>query len=107
MKEDVARRCDGVMLAADFAERMQVLRLRRSEEPVPCVGAERHDAGQPPLEVAEAHCAQKSGQITTQGPHGGIVFRSGVHRHDEKNSGARELSRRRVVEWWMARLAPC
>ena len=32
------------MPAADLAERMQVLRLRLSEEPVPCVGAEPHDA---------------------------------------------------------------
>ena len=54
MEEDVARRRDGVMLAADLAERMQFLRPRRAEQPVPGVGAERHDAGQPALEVAEA-----------------------------------------------------
>ena len=34
---------------------------------------------------------RRAAEITTQGPHGGIVFRFGVDRHDEKDSGAREL----------------
>ena len=42
-EEDVTWRCDGVMPAADLTERMQFSRLRHSEEPVPCVGAKRHD----------------------------------------------------------------
>ena len=65
MKEDVARRCDGMMPAADFAEGMQVFRLWLSEETVPYVGAERHDAGQPTLKVTEADRAQQRGQVTT------------------------------------------
>ena len=40
MEEDVARRCDGMMPAVDLAERMQFLRPRLPEQPVPCVGAE-------------------------------------------------------------------
>ena len=75
MKEDVARRRDGVMPAADLAERMQVLRPRRAEEPVPSVGAERHDARQPSLEVAKADRTQEGGEIATQRPHRGIIFR--------------------------------
>ena len=90
MKEDVARRRDGVMLAADFAERMEFLRLRRAEQPVPGVGAERHDAGQPAVEVAEADGAQEPGQVAAQGPHGGLMLRSVVHGHDEKDGGGRE-----------------
>ena len=43
MKEDVARCCDGVMAAVDLTERVQFFRLRCPEEPVPCVGAKRHD----------------------------------------------------------------
>ena len=43
MKEDVTRRRDGVMPAADLGERLQVLRPRLSEQPIPCVGAEPHD----------------------------------------------------------------
>ena len=75
MKQDVARRRDGVMLAADLAERMQVLRPRRAEQPVPGVGAESHDAGQPAVEVAKADRAQEGGEIATQRPHGVIAFR--------------------------------
>lgn len=44
MKEDVTRRSHGMMPAVDLAERVQVLRPRLSEEPVPRVGAESHDA---------------------------------------------------------------
>jgi len=74
MKEDIARRCDGVMSAMDFAERMQFLRLRLSEKPVPRLGAKRHDARQPTLEVTEAYRPQKSGQIGTQVRHDPIAF---------------------------------
>jgi len=40
--------------------------------------------------VAEADRAQESRQITTQGPHGGLMVRTVVHGHDEKDGGARE-----------------
>ena len=93
MKEDVARRCDSVMLAADFAERMQFLRPRRAEQPVPGVGAERHDTGQPAVEVAEADGALKPGQVAAQGAHGGVTRRSGIHRHHERQDGARDAVR--------------
>jgi hypothetical protein len=32
----------------------------------------------------------------TEGLHGGIVFRFGVHGHDEKNTGARECRDNRL-----------
>ncbi len=41
---NVTRCCDGVAPAVDFTEGMQFFRLRHSEEPVPCIGAKRHDA---------------------------------------------------------------
>ena len=44
VKQDVARRRDGVMPAVDLAERMQILRPWLAEQPIPCVGAEPHDA---------------------------------------------------------------
>ena len=90
MKEDVTRRCDGVVSTTDFTERMQIFRPRRAEQPIPCVGAKRHDTGEPTLQVTEAHGFQKGGQITTEGPHGRSVFRSGVYRHDQEDSGACE-----------------
>ena len=87
---------DGVMPAADFAERMQFFRPRRPEQPVPGVGAKRHDTGQPALEVTEADRTQERGQIAAKRPHGGTMFRPGVHRHDKKDGGARKLSNHRL-----------
>jgi hypothetical protein len=92
MEEDVTRRRYGMMLAADLAEGMQVFRLRLHEKPIPRVRAERHDTGQPALEVAEAHCPQKRSQIAAQGPHAAFTFLSGINSHDEENGGPRELS---------------
>ena len=89
MEEDVAWRGDGVMLAADFTERMQFFRLRRAEQPVPGVGDERHDTGQPAIEVAEPYRAQKPGQIAAQGAHGGVTRRSDIHGHHERHGGGR------------------
>jgi hypothetical protein len=78
------------MLAADFTERMQFLRPRRAEQPVPGVGAEPHDAGQAAFEVAEPDGAQEPGQVAAQGAHGGFSGRSGIRRHHEKHGGARK-----------------
>ena len=90
MEEDVPRRRDSVMHAPDFLERMQFLRPRRAEQPVPGVGAERHDAGQPALEVPEPDGAQKTGQVAAQAANGGFGRRSRIHRHHEKHGGTRE-----------------
>src|SRR5689334_22095237 len=46
MEENVARRCNRVMLSADFTERMQTVWPRRPEQAVPCVGTEAEDAGE-------------------------------------------------------------
>src|SRR6516164_437864 len=80
-----------MMLAADFTEWMQVFRLRRAEEPIPCIATEGHDTRKPALEIAEAHCTQKCGQIATQGLHGGFTFLPGIDCRNEKNGGPREL----------------
>ena len=90
MKEDVARRRHGVMASPDFTKRVQVFRLGSAKESVPRFRTKRHDTGQPPLKVTEADRAQQRGQITTQASHRDVMLRSGFHRHDEKNRGARE-----------------
>src|SRR6185437_5411898 len=92
MKKNIARRRDRMMDPMDLTEGVQILWLRRTEKPVPGVGAEGHDAGQPPFEVAEADRAQKRRQIAAQRPYRGFIFLAGIDRHDEKNRGSRELS---------------
>jgi hypothetical protein len=91
MKEDVPRSGDGVMLAADFPERMQLFWFRHSEQPTPGVRAERHDARQSTPEIAETHGAQQRSQITAKVSHGGLRLRSRVQFHHEENGGARQL----------------
>ena len=90
MKENVARRCDGVVPATDLTEWVQFFRLRYSEDPVPCIRTKRHDARQLSLEVPEAHGAEKSCQITTQGPYRRLTFWSRVYRYDKKDGSARK-----------------
>ena len=69
----------------DLAEGVQILWLRRTEKPVPGIGAEGHDAGQPAFEVPEAHRAQKRRQIAAQRLYRGFVLLAGIDCHDEKN----------------------
>ena len=88
MEENVARRCNRVMLSADLAERMQTVWPRRSEQAVPCVGTEAEDAGELTVEVTEADGTYKSSQITTQAANRHIVLQPVAYCRDEKDSGA-------------------
>src|SRR6185312_157227 len=100
-------RGDRMVLAADLAERVQFLRPRRSEQPVPGLGTERRDAGQPPLGIAETYRAQQPGQVAAERAHGIAMFRSGIHRHDQEDGGMREwgVDRLRHGSWHALLLA--
>ena len=82
----------GVMPAANFTERMQVFRLRRHEDAIPCVRTQSHDTRQSAIRGTKAHGSDEGGEITTQGSHRGVLFRPGIHRGDKKYGGTRELS---------------
>ena len=75
---------------ANLPERVQFRRPRRPEEAVPRVGAEPHDAGQAPLEVAKFHRAQQRGEVSAERPHGRAMVRPGLDRHDQEDRGAGE-----------------
>ncbi len=68
MEKNVSWRGNGVVLALDFLERMQILGLgcpksrSQASEPKPIT----HD--KPPLEIAKAHCTQKSRQGRYKAP---------------------------------------
>ena len=57
MQQNVPWRGDRVMAAVYLTERMQSFRLGCPEETIPRVGAKRHDARQPPLEIPKPYCA--------------------------------------------------
>ena len=82
---------DELLDAVDLAERMQTFRLRRAEQPVPCIGADPHDAGQPALEIAEADRAHQRGHIGAQRPYHRIIFRIGLDRDRKEDGRARQL----------------
>jgi hypothetical protein len=90
VEEEIARRRRGVMLALDLTKGMQLPGPRRAEQPVPGVGAEAHDAGQPAVGIAEADRAQQARQVGGKALHGLLMVRSVVHRHDEEHGGARQ-----------------
>ena len=61
VEQEIARRGDRMARSgADLAERMQLRRPRRAEQPVPGVRADAHDAGEISLEVAEADGADNA-----------------------------------------------
>jgi hypothetical protein len=80
------------MPAPDFAERMQVFRLRRPEKTIPGFGAKAYNTRQPTIEGAKADAADERGEIATQASRRGRVFPAGVHGRDQKNGGARKRS---------------
>ena len=90
VEEEIARRRRGVVLAADLAEGMELPGLRCAEQPVPGVGAEGHDAGEPAVGIAETDRAQQTRQVGAEAAHGRLMVRSVVHRHDEEHGGARQ-----------------
>src|SRR5256885_577534 len=50
----------------DLAERMQLRRPRRAEEPIPRLRSKPHHAGQASLKIAETHGANQRRQISAQ-----------------------------------------
>ncbi|MCS3558647.1 hypothetical protein M2222_000969 [Bradyrhizobium elkanii] len=107
MKQKIARRRNRVMHAANFPKRVQILRSRGTEQPVPDAGADAHDARQPPLQIAEADGAQQRRQVRAETAYGGVAFRSGIDRHDQEDGRPRETrddrlrnSRRHTLLLW-------
>ena len=61
MEQHVARGREGVARpGVKFPERMQLLRPWRSQEPVPGIRADAHDAGQARFDIPEAHGAHEA-----------------------------------------------
>jgi len=91
MKEDVTRRCDGVMPARISRNGCRSFGLgspknrSHASEPNPMT----HD--KPPFEVTKADRPQESGEITTQRPHDGITSRLGLIVTTRKIAARREL----------------
>ena len=71
----------------DFPKRMQFRRTRLTEQPVPGVGANPHDAGEVSLNVAEAHGAQQRREVATKRPDGGAAGGARIDRRDQKDRG--------------------
>ena len=90
MEQQVARRGDGVMHAADFAKGVQLSRFRRSEQAVPRVGADPHDAGESAIGRAKADAPHQRGEIAAQAARRSLGFRPGAQSDDQKNGGARQ-----------------
>ena len=91
VEQQVARGRDGVAGAgADLAERVQLQRLWRAEQPVPEVGADPHRAGEPATEVAKADGAHEIGEFGAERPHR-LKMRGALgYGEDEKHRGARQ-----------------
>ena len=69
---------------------MQFRRPRRPEEPVPRVGANPHNAGEPPFEVAKFHRAQQRGEVAAERAYGRAMVRPGLECHDQEDRGTGE-----------------
>ena len=74
----------------NLPERVQFLRPRRPEQAVPRLGADPHDAGQAPLDVAKFHRPKQSGKVAAERAHGRAMVRPGLDRHDHEDRGTGE-----------------
>jgi hypothetical protein len=70
VEEQIAGRGDRMMLPADFAEGMQVLRTRRAEQAIPGMRADAEHTGKPAFQIAEADRAQEARKIGAELAHG-------------------------------------
>ena len=98
VEQEVARRRHGVMPAADLAERVQLRGRGAAEQPVPGIGADARDAGQPALEVAKAHRPHQCREIGAQSARGRSLSGPGIDRDHEEDREPRQPcdDRRRI-----------
>ena len=67
VKQQIAWRGDGMARSRpNFAERMQFVRARVAEQPIPDVGAEPHHTGETRLQIAEFHGAEQRRKVCTE-----------------------------------------
>ena len=60
------------------------------KEPVPRVGPKAHDAGEATFQIAKINCAQESGEVPAQRPHGRSIVQARVYCCHQENRGAGE-----------------
>ena len=75
---------------ANFPERMQFRRPRRSKQEVPCVGTNPHDAGKASFNVAKLHRAKQRSEFSTERPQDRAIVGTRFYCHDQKDRGAGE-----------------
>src|SRR5215472_19165224 len=83
----------------ELAKWMQFRRPWLAKEPIPCCGAEPHDAGEILRRLAEADCPQKGCKIRAQRPHGGGAIIARVDSYDQKDRRPRQGRRYRLANW--------
>lgn len=91
VKENIARRGNGMMHAVNFAKGMEILWPRRSKETIPGFRAQPHYAGKSRFEIAEANRPQKRGKVGTQSANSDFVFPSGIDRYGQENGSPRQF----------------
>src|SRR5882757_6094700 len=69
----------------DFPKRMQFCGARLAKQPVPCVGAYSHHAGEVSLDIAEANGSDQRREVAAKRPDGCLTCGAGVDRDDQKN----------------------
>ena len=98
VEKQIAGCGDGVApLRADLSERVQFRWSRLTEEPVPRIRSDTHNARKPVFRRSKSHGAHKRGQIGAQGSHLRPWLGAWVDGCDQKERGARE---RRVHRLW-------
>jgi len=74
--------------SADLAERVQLYRSRRTEEPVPRIRSDSQDARKAGIHGAKSHGAHKGGQVAAQRADPHVLIGAGIDGHDQKERGA-------------------
>ena len=91
VEQQIARGRDGVAGAgADLAERVQLQRLWRAEQPVPEIRADPHRASEPASEIAKADGAHEIGEFGAERPHRLKMRGALAYAQNEKHRGARQ-----------------
>ena len=97
VEQDVARGGDCLARpAAKFAERVQLGRAWRTEEPIPHLRSERDDAGEAAFEIAKPDRAQERRKIGAQRAHRVLGLGAGVYGDDQKDRGRGQRRRHRL-----------
>jgi hypothetical protein len=80
------------MYTADLAKGMQLLGPRRSEEAVPSVGSNPHDAGEPTIRCPEPDAAHQRGQNGAETSHGSLWLAVCADGYDQEDGGTSKPS---------------